>query len=299
MPLNKNHLERFIEYLKEEKNYSENTLTAYRRDIESFQDFFIKLNITVLKLDRDFGDLFRLFLQSLRSREVSNRSIARMQSALRRYFKYLFTVRVVKSDWGGRIKRVKFSAPLPDVASKEQVGQIVENPAGASVWIMRDRAILELFYSTGMRLSELASLSMTSIDKNAKMLKVRGKGGKDRIIPVGRIAMQCLLNYLKKRDAELDDFDVQAVFLNRRGGRLTSRSVARIVRKYSSQSGLLKKFSPHSFRHAFATHLLDGGADLSAVRELLGHKSLSTTQIYTHVSLERLKRVYKLTHPRA
>jgi len=299
MPLSKKHLEQFAEYLKSEKNYSTATLTAYLKDISSFQDFFLKMNITRKQLNNDFGDLFRLYLQSLRSRDLSNRSIARNQSALRSYFKFLHTVRVVKSDWGGRIKRVKFAQPLPEVASRDQVTEIVELPPDNTVWGLRDRAVLEIFYSTGLRLSELAGLCMNNLDLNTSMLRVIGKGGKERIVPVGEIAINSLKSYLKSRDKEIKRIDPEVVFINRRGGSLSSRSIARIVRKYSSQSGLMKKFSPHSFRHAFATHLLDGGADLSAVKELLGHESLSTTQIYTHVSLERLKEVYRKTHPRA
>ncbi|HEQ99699.1 MAG TPA: tyrosine recombinase [candidate division Zixibacteria bacterium] len=299
MPLSRKHLEQFIEYLKSEKNYSPQTLIAYNKDISSFQDFFKKLNLSQIRLDKEFSDNFRLFLQYLRSREIGNRSIARMQSALKSYFKFLHQARILKSDWGSRIKRVKYSKPLPEVASRDQIAEILDLPTGNSLQEKRDRAVMELFYSTGMRLAELSGLSASNLDLNAGMLRVIGKGNKERVVPIGRIALQSLKEYLEKRDGELDQYDPEAVFLNRRGRRLSPRSVARIVRKYSSASGLMKKFSPHSFRHAFATHLLDGGADLSAVKELLGHASLSTTQIYTHVSLERLKKVYKKSHPRA
>ncbi|MBD3217009.1 MAG: tyrosine recombinase [candidate division Zixibacteria bacterium] len=299
MPLSKKHLEQFIEYLKSEKNYSPQTLIAYRKDISAFQDFFRKQNLTQTRLDKEFSDNFRMFLHYLRSREISNRSIARMQSALKSYFKFLHQTKMLKSDWGSRIKRVKYSKPLPEVASRDQIAEMLELPTGDSLQEKRDRAVMELFYSTGMRLAELAGLSSSNLDLNAGMLRVIGKGNKERVVPIGKIALQSLKEYIEKRDQELDRYDADAVFLNRQGKRLTARSIARIVRKYSSASGLMKKFSPHSFRHAFATHLLDGGADLSAVKELLGHASLSTTQIYTHVSLERLKEVYKKSHPRA
>lgn len=299
MPLSKKHLKQFIEYLKSEKNYSPHTLLAYQKDIAGFQDFFSRLKLTQTQLDKTFGDRFRLFLQSLRARECSNRSIARMQSALRSYFKFLFVTKILKLDWGTRIKRVRYKKPLPDVATKEQVTEILEIPSEQNLWHLRDRAVMELFYSTGLRLAELASLSLSKIDFKAGMLRIVGKGNKERIVPIGAVALACVRKYLQSRDKELDRFDAEALFVNRRGGMLSSRSIARIVRKYSSNLGQLRKFSPHSFRHAFATHLLDGGADLSAVRELLGHESLSTTQIYTHVSLERLKAVYKKTHPRA
>jgi integrase/recombinase XerC len=179
------------------------------------------------------------------------------------------------------------------------VTEILELPSGGILQELRDRAIMELFYSTGLRLSELAGLSASSLDFNASMLRIIGKGNKERIVPIGEIALECLKKYLHARETSLERFDTEAIFVNRRGKKLSARSIARVVRKYSSATGLMKKFSPHSFRHAFATHLLDGGADLSAVRELLGHASLSTTQVYTHVSLERLKEVYKKTHPRA
>lgn len=299
MPLSKKHLKQFIDYLKSEKNYSPHTLLAYQKDIGGFQDFFSKLSLTQTQLDKSFADQFRLFLQSLRTRECSNRSIARMQSALRSYFKFLYLTKILKSDWGARIRRVRYKRPLPDVATKEQVTEILEIPSEQNLWHLRDRAIMELFYSTGLRLAELASLSQTSIDFKAGMLRVIGKGSKERIVPIGGVALACLQKYLQSRVRELDHYDAEALFVNRRGGRLSARSIARVVRKYSSHLGQLQKFSPHSFRHAFATHLLDGGADLSAVKELLGHESLSSTQIYTHVSLERLKAVYKKSHPRA
>lgn len=299
MPLSKKHLEQFLEYLKSEKNYSPRTLSAYQKDIHSFQDFFNQANLSLSRLDKEFNDNYRMYLQFLRSRDISNRSVARMQSALKSYFKFLYMTKIMKSDWGARIKRVKFSKPLPEVASKNQVAEIIELPRGDSLQELRDRAIMELFYSTGLRLSELAGLSASQIDMNAAMLRIIGKGNKERIVPIGEIALECLKKYLHARDAELDKYDIEAIFVNRQGKKLSARSVARVVRKYSSASGLMKKFSPHSFRHAFATHLLDGGADLSVVKELLGHASLSTTQIYTHVSLERLKKVYKKTHPRA
>ncbi|NIP43197.1 MAG: tyrosine recombinase [candidate division Zixibacteria bacterium] len=299
MPLSKKHLQQFIEYLKSEKNYSPQTLIAYTKDISSFQNFFRQLNLSQSRLDKEFSDNFRLFLQFLRSREISNRSIARMQSALKSYLKFLHQTKILKSDWGPRIKRVKYSKPLPGVASRDQIAEILDLPTGDSLQEKRDRAVMELFYSTGMRLAELAGLSASSLDLNAGMLRVIGKGNKERVVPIGRIALHSLKEYLDKRDKEFDRYDPDAIFLNQQGKRLTARSIARIVRKYSSASGLMKNFSPHSFRHAFATHLLDGGADLSAVKELLGHASLSTTQIYTHVSLERLKKVYKKSHPRA
>jgi len=299
MPLSKKHLAQFIDYLKVEKNYSPHTLTAYHKDISIFQDFFNLQKITKNQLDKSFGDYFRLYLQSLRTKEISNRSIARKQSALKRYFKFLASVKILDLDWGARIKRVRFSMKLPEVASAAQVKEIVEMPAGADVWSLRDRTILELFYSSGIRLAELAGLSRSDLDLKSGLIQVMGKGSKERIVPIGKIARTCLIDYLRKRDTEADSSQSEAVFINRQGGRLTARSIGRFVRKYSSRSGIMQKFSPHSFRHAFATHLLDGGADLSAVKDLLGHESLKTTQIYTHVSLKHLKKVYKKTHPRA
>ena len=299
MPLSKKHLAQFIDYLKVEKNYSPHTLTAYRKDITVFQDFFAQQNITHKQLDKSFGDLFRLYLQSLRAKDISNRSIARKQSSLKRYFKFLAAVKILDSDWGARIKRVKYSMKLPEVATADQVKDIVTMPKGADVWTLRDRTILELFYSSGIRLSELAGLSRGSLDLKSSLIQVMGKGSKERIVPIGKIARTCIVDYLRKRDAVSNAAKSEAIFINRRGDRLTARSIGRIVRKYSSQTGIMQKFSPHSFRHAFATHLLDEGADLSAVKDLLGHESLKTTQIYTHVSLKHLKKVYKKSHPRA
>jgi site-specific recombinase XerD len=299
MPLSKKHLELFQEYLRSERNYSEHTVKAYIKDISLFQVFFRDSGVDLNRLDSAFSDLFRRFLQFLRSRQISNRSIARLQAALKAYFHYLYVVKATAKDWSSRIKPVRFKTSLPEVATPDQIREILELASGDSLWEKRDRSVMELFYSTGLRLAELSGIGPEDIDYSSGVIRVTGKGQKDRLVPVGKIALKSLQEYLHKRNHEIKKFDYQAVFINRRGARLSARSIGRIVRKYASASGLLKKFSPHSFRHAFATHILDGGADLSAVGELLGHSSLSTTQIYTHVSLERLKKIYKKTHPRA
>ncbi|MBD3380954.1 MAG: tyrosine recombinase [candidate division Zixibacteria bacterium] len=299
MPLSKKHLQLFEDYLRSEKNYSEHTVTAYIKDIKLFQQFFRDSGVELKRLDSDFFDLFRRFLQYLRTRPMSNRSIARLQSSLKSYFRYLYIVKATATDYSTRIRPVRFKKPLPEVATRNQIESILNLAEGDSVWQKRDSAIMELFYSSGLRRAELASLSVEDIDYGAGVVRVLGKGGKERIVPVGDVALARLQQYLHQRNRELKRFDLQAVFVNRRGGRLSQRSIGRIVRRYASDSGLMQKFSPHSFRHSFATHILEGGADLSAVGQLLGHSSLSSTQIYTHVSLQQLRKVYKKTHPRA
>jgi integrase/recombinase XerC len=187
---------------------------------------------------------------------------------------------------------------LPEVLSVIQMKKLLDEKGKEDVWGLRDKAILELFYSAGIRLSELASLDLSSIDFNGGTIRVFGKGRKERIVPVGRKAISALKDYLKAREL-LSRIETSAVFINRLKKKLSARGIARIVKKNLARISEDKNVSPHTLRHTFATHLLDAGADLLAVKELLGHKNLSTTQIYTHISVERLKKVYKKAHPRA
>jgi integrase/recombinase XerC len=192
----------------------------------------------------------------------------------------------------------KMKKRLPEVLSVAQMKKLLDKREKEDIWELRDKAILELFYSTGIRLSELASLDFSCVDFNGGTVRVLGKGKKERIVPVGRKAISALKDYLKARGL-LSEIETSAVFINRLKKKLSSRGIARIVKKNLAKISEEKKVSPHTLRHTFATHLLDAGADLMAVKELLGHKNLSTTQIYTHVSVERLKKVYKQAHPRA
>ena len=294
----------WLEHLEKERQVSPHTLTAYRRDLEAFVDFAGRHydgQWTWETVDR-LG--LRGFLGEMQRRGLARRSAARSLSALRSFYRYLqthngFQVNPVK---GTRIP--KLEKRLPTHLEKGQTEALFGSAESAALTgdfgSLRDMAMLELFYSSGLRLSELAGLDLPDLDLLSDQVKVRGKGRKERIVPVGSRAVQVLRRYLERRSefAGSRPGDRRAVFINLRGGRITPRSIQRSMHRLFdgiSADGM----RVHSLRHTFATHMLDAGADLRAVQELLGHASLSTTQIYTHTSVERLKKVYQQAHPRA
>jgi integrase/recombinase XerC len=221
-------------------------------------------------------------------------SIARKVSTLRSFYKYLVREQIVHSNPAKNVATPKAEKPLPTALTVDETFRLMESPMEKEQ--LRDSAILELLYSSGLRVSELVGLNGDRLDLELGIVKVMGKGRKERIVPVGRKAMEALKTYLKGRG----HLEVNApVFVNTRGGRLTSRSIGRLVKKYTRHSGVFRKISPHSLRHTFATHLLDAGADIREIQEMLGHASLSTTQRYTHMSLGKLMEVYDKAHPRS
>jgi integrase/recombinase XerC len=295
---------RFLEHLEKERQVSGHTLTAYRRDLNAFSDF----------LDRhyggdwDFGRVDRLglrgFLGELQRRGLAKRSMARALSAVRSLYRFLQAHHGLERSPVRATRAPRLERHLPgylDRARTETLFEAAEaRAAGQEPAALRDLAILELFYSSGLRLGELTGLNLLDLDLLSDQVKVRGKGRKERLVPLGSRASRALRRYLDAREAvaQLPGADRQALFLGRRGKRLTPRSVQRIVHRALDGVGG-SGLRTHSLRHTFATHLLDAGADLRAVQELLGHASLSTTQIYTHTSVERLKKVYQQAHPRA
>jgi integrase/recombinase XerC len=224
--------------------------------------------------------------------------MARRLSAFRSFFKFLYREGYIKINPTSAIATPKLEKKLPVFLGQERVEALISAPDDKTLMGSRDRAILETLYSTGIRVSELAGLSVDDIDFISGVIKVFGKGRKERIVPIGDVAMKALRNYLDKRTLSRSKKS-DAVFLNKSSRRLTGRSVRRIVDKYIKMCSIQEKVSCHSLRHSFATHLLDRGADLRSVQELLGHKNLSTTQIYTHVTTERMKSIYDKAHPRA
>ncbi len=297
-------IDRFLSYLKKEKNVSPNTLISYRSDLldlfHYLKDRREPVQIYTSRIKRN--DL-RYFLVHLKQKGLDNRSIARKASAIRSFFKFLLREGKIKSDPSSYLLTPKLRKVLPEILTVNEMKTLFELKDSSflekrKLWILRDLAILEIFYSTGMRLNELAQLDVACFDFNGETVRVLGKGKKERMIPVGKKALQALANYLGER-RRLSFLEDEAVFINKSQKRLSSRSISRVVRKYLSKITEKKKISPHVIRHSFATHLLDAGADLMAVKELLGHKKLSTTQIYTHVTMDRLKKVYRLAHPRA
>ena len=291
----------FVAFLAKERNDSPHTVSAYRRDVVALARF----------LDQYYGGRWdwhtvdrlalRAYLGELNRRGLAKRSVARALSAVRTFYRFLdIGVNPARTT---RTPKLDRRLPVhPDRAQMEALFAVaVETSARGGFQGLRDAAMLELFYSTGMRLSELAGLDLRHVDLVAEQVRVRGKGKKERLLPVGGPAVAALRNYLDARGTLLDRRGVRtnALFVNRIGGRLSGRGVqvalGRLFQKAAPGAGL----HVHALRHAFATHLLDGGADLRAVQEMLGHTSLSTTQVYTHVSIERLKRIYHQAHPRA
>ncbi len=284
------YIDKFINYLKVERNASGHTINNYTIDLDSFSLFLAGKDISQVN-----HLVLRRFLAEMRSKSYAKRTIARKLASLRSFFKFLYREGYIKSNPVTAISSPRLDKKLPKFLDVNKVVQLILKPDTNTNAGLRDRAILETLYSTGIRVSELVGLDSGDIDYISGVIKVFGKGSKERMVPIGDEALNAIRRYNKKKDKK----DKDAVFLNNRAGRLTDRSVRRILDKYVRQCAIEEKISPHSLRHSFATHLLDRGADLRSVQELLGHMNLSTTQIYTHVTMDRLKSVYDKSHPRA
>ena len=288
--------EKFLIYLKAEKNYSPHTLTSYANDLRAFYAFSAPEPI-------ESADKLRLraFLSELNEKGFSKRTLSRRMAALRTFFRFLVREGHLQKSPMAAMKNPKQEKRLPMVLEENEVTRLLEAPEDDLAG-RRDRAILETLYSAGLRVSELVKLDLDKVDFIGGVCRVTGKGNKERICPIGDRALRAIRQYLQRRETESKK-GAKAVFLNhspnQEGSRLTARSVCRIVHKYIDLTCRREKISPHTLRHSFATHLLDRGADLKSVQELLGHENLSTTQIYTHVSTKRMKEVYEKAHPRA
>jgi integrase/recombinase XerC len=298
----------YLEHLAKERDVSPNTVRAYNRDLEEFVAFLGRYyGIDTWSWQGVDRIAMRGFLGHLSKRGLGKRSMARTLSAIRSFYKYLHRNEIVDANPARAVGAPRLEKYLPGYLDRAQIDllfQMAEVRAWEGKFVdVRNLAILELFYSTGMRLSELQGLSRGELDVVSQQVKVRGKGRKERIIPVGDHAVLALRNYEAKRDDLLRALgpkaDRNALFIGNTGKRLGVRAIQKTVTKFLAQIDEEAGLSVHSLRHTFATHLLDAGADLRAVQELLGHASISTTQIYTHTSIERLKRVYDKAHPRA
>ncbi len=287
----------FVRYLSVERNLSQQTIRAYARDLHDFTDFLSR------EPGRSIGTVDHLtirgFLGELYSNGLSKRSVARKLATLRSFFKYLTRSGLIDSNPASAVRTPKLERKIPHFLTTEEIDRLLEAPCGDTLLALRDRAILETLYSTGVRVNELVGLNLRDLDLGGATIRVGGKGDRERLAPLGRFAVEAIEAYLRVRKEARIGEDNQWVFVNRTGGRLTDRSVRRLLDKYLATAGLSGKTSPHTLRHSFATHMLDNGADLRSVQELLGHKNLSTTQIYTHVTAERLKEAYASAHPRA
>lgn len=298
-------LAKFIDFLEVENNDSPLTVAAYRREIGQYLQFVCDLNDREGIDELSPNDLNEASLRSYtgylrRMKKLSRASIQRALSALRTFFSFLVREGVLENSPAHSLNMPRQDKKLPHFLYQEEARRLVEAPDTSTLAGLRDRAILELIYGSGLREAEAAALNVGDINFDNGYVTVLGKGSRLRKEPVGKEANKALKAYLKARSEQGIPADGSApLFLNPRGGRLTTRSYQNIVAKYARQAGLMKDISPHGLRHSFATHLLDNGADIRAVQELLGHASVTTTQIYTHVSSARLRAVYDRTHPRA
>lgn len=293
-------LEEYIIYLKIERGLSANTVTSYKRDIEKYLTFLMEKKITQLDEVSRFEVLD--FLQILRQSGAADNSIIRMVSSLRKFHQYLKRESIVSDDPMQLIDTPKKASTLPKAISPQAVEQLLEAPDTTTPLGVRDRTILELMYATGLRISELVNLKLSDMHLTMGFIQTMGKGEKERIIPLGEIASQWLDHYLDGARVYLQDQSAEIseyVFLNSRGKGLSRQGVWKKVKQLALEAGIDQNVTPHTLRHSFATHLLENGADLRMVQELLGHADISTTQIYTHITKTRLKQVYSDYHPRA
>ena len=304
-----NLIETFIEYLRDQKGFSQHTIRNYRVDLRQFSEFLASIKessleaegagleveaVDTLAIREYLGSLFGRFRRS---------TMARKLSAVRSFFLFLEKKAFITDNPAADIAAPKLEKYIPGYLTVDDVFRLLERPQRQKPLGLRDLAILEVIYSCGIRVSEAEALNLSSIRFDERLVRVIGKGNKERIVPIGRQAIRAVKDYLEEtrnlRRKRGNDSQDAPLFINSRGDRLSGRSIGRIVKRYARESGLASDISPHSMRHTFATHLLDGGADLRSVQELLGHACLSTTQKYTHVSLDRLMEVYDKAHPRS
>ncbi|MFZ5642415.1 MAG: tyrosine recombinase XerC [Bacillota bacterium] len=296
------YIDNFIHYLETEKNYSIHTVTGYRRDLFHGIDFFAgvlgKKDSDILPGDIDVK-IMRSYLGDLFYSGLSKTSISRRLSAWRSFYRYMGREGLVERNPIKGLSPLKHEKRLPLFLYREECNSLIESPGEGSPVALRDRAILEVLYSSGIRVGEMVNLNLESLSLGSGEITVMGKGSRERVVPLGSYAVNSLNLYLDEgRPVMTRDPGQRAVFVNVRGGRLTDRGVRKIIKKYVNYTGVQNTVSPHTMRHTFATHMLDNGADLRAVQEILGHRNLSTTQIYTHLTRERLKQVYLKSHPR-
>ncbi|MCH8288455.1 MAG: tyrosine recombinase XerC [Candidatus Marinimicrobia bacterium] len=290
----------FLEALKVQLNYSDKTIKAYATDLRQFTDFLTEYHsnpdIGVLDIDKTS---VRHFLGKLIEEGISRKSAARKLAALKSWFKYLVRTGALENNPAKNVSFPKVEKKLPSLLSIDEAVKLVTAPVSDTFAGTRDSALLEMLYSSGARLAEIVALNVRDLNRESGSLKLVGKGSKERIVPLGGPAWTAINRYLEYRAVKNKDGTEIALFLNRFGKRLKPRGIQRIVKKYMEMTVTKENMSPHTLRHTFATHMLERGADLNSVKELLGHEDLSTTQIYTHLETEGLKKTYKQAHPRA
>lgn len=289
----------FLRYLALEKRYSPQTIKSYSTDLTQFSDFldFLTDGYDIAWKNIDKKDV-RHFLMELQGHNLSKRSIARKVATLKSFFQYLEKQEIVTNSIASLVKMPRFEQKLPEFLSGDEIKDILQKPDQKSFEGIRDRAILELFYSCGLRLSELLNLRMEDLMLRENAIRVLGKGKKERIIPIGIPAKKAILNYINYRP-KIALSGLEEIFVLKSGKKMYAMAVQRLVQKYVNSVINVNAASPHILRHSYATHLLDRGANIRVVKDLLGHENLSTTQVYTHLSIEHLQKVYKKAHPKA
>jgi integrase/recombinase XerC len=318
-------VQEFLDYLTYEKHFSGHTIKCYSADLHQYAGFLtsqpesgqtegapheghseyggaataVATDVSTMIIQADINTI-RAFLAHLNGENYSKSTTARKLATLRSFYKFLVRRGQVQTSPVAAIRTPKQEKRLPRFLDSEQINALLNCPDLNTILGARDRAILETLYSSGLRVSELVALNLSDVDFLGEVLHIRGKGKKERITPVGSSALQAIQKYLSFRDSDpnKESFDPQGLFINKHGQRLSTRSVRRKLDKYLLQAGLDPRISPHTLRHSFATHMLNNGADLRVVQELLGHQSLSTTQIYTHLTTQKMKDVYDEAHPR-
>ena len=281
-----NNVYKFLDYLKYERGFSDYTIKSYKEDLTEFYDFALEKNIDI--------DLVRDYLRKLYENKYSNRSISRKVSSLKSYFKYLESEDIIKDNFMRLISNPKLEKTLPNYLNYDDLEKLLNYPDTSNKYGLRDALILEMLYSTGVRVSELANIRLNDIDFNDRKILILGKGNKERYVYYGSKCEKLLDKYLK-----MNHRDSSYLLIGKKSDRLNEREIRSIVTDSAKKAGINIHVSPHTLRHTYATHMLNDGADLKSVGDLLGHESLSTTQIYTHVSNERLRQVYLSAHPRA
>jgi integrase/recombinase XerD len=292
----KEFIEDFLNYLSVERGLAKNTLLAYRRDLAKYIDYLLPKNIkTADKVNREH---ISNFMFDLKKHDMSATSICRNLAAIKMFHRFLVRENLAKEDPTTLVDTPKLWKRIPSVLTQAEIEAMIAAAAGKKVQQLRDAAVLEIFYGSGLRVSELADLKTTSVNAEVGFVRAIGKGSKERIIPLGKKALEALQKYLLKRSELTKDGANDVLFLSRLGRRMSRQSLWAVIKFYARKANIKKTIKPHTLRHTFATHLLEHGADLRSVQEMLGHSDISTTQIYTHVDKERLKSVHKEFHPR-
>ncbi len=291
-------IQEFIEYLDHERGLATNTLESYGRDLKQYCGFLSE--DTSQTLETASQATIVAYLMLLRKQGKATATIARRLAALKAFYQFMLKENYVTKNPTEDLSSPRLERKLPKVLTVEEVEKLLSQPDTSNPAGIRDKAMLEALYATGIRVSELVNLNLDDLDLKEGFVRCIGKGSKERVVPMGEIAVKCLISYLKDgRPKMVSNPKEQALFLNHHGRRLTRQGFWKIVKKYAAQLQIRKEITPHTLRHSFATHLLENGADIRAVQEMLGHADISTTQIYTHVTKDRLKDVYARSHPRA